>query len=176
MLITLCSALCAPHARADTGGPLADLVDAAARRLAVAEPVAAFKFTTHGAVEDPARVRQQLAALGADATARHLGADYVTRIFTDQIGATEAIEYSLVAQWTLHPDSAPTQAPDLSASRSAIDALNQEMLTQVAADWDLLHSPECAAQLETARTDAGRRLDDLYQRALSLATQSYCHR
>jgi len=167
----------APQARADDGNPLTNLVDAAAQRLEVAEPVAAFKWNTHGAIEDPERVRQQLAALGGDATARHIDATYVTRVFGDQIRATEAIEYRRFADWKFDPDGVPV-APDLSASRSAIDALNQTMLTQIVVDWDLLHSPACVAQLDAARNDVirARQLDGLYQQALSLATQSYCQR
>jgi chorismate mutase len=50
------------------------------------------------------------------------------------------------------------------------------MLTQIAADWDELHSPACAPDLDAARSDVirARQLDGLYQQALSLATQSYC--
>ncbi len=57
-----------------------------------------------------------------------------------------------------------------------IDDLNQAMLSQVVANWDLLHSPACPAQLDLARAGVvrARRLDGLYQRALALATQSYC--
>jgi len=167
--------LCAPQARAEGGNPLTELVDTAAQRLEVAEPVAAFKWKTHGAIEDPGRVQQQLDALGADASARHIDANYVTRVFADQIHATEAIEYSRFADWKLNPDGVPA-APDLSASRSAIDAFNQTMLTQIVGDWDLLHSPACVAQLDAARSDVirARQLDALYQRALTSATQSYC--
>ena len=70
----------------------------------------------------------------------------------------------------------PATAPDLSASRSAIDAYNQTMLTQMAADWELLHSPTCGALLAEARSgvSSARQLDALYQQALSSATQSYC--
>jgi chorismate mutase len=70
----------------------------------------------------------------------------------------------------------PAGSPDLSVSRSAIDALNQTMLTQIVANWDLLHSPPCAGQFGAARSGVmrARQLDGLYQRALSLATQSYC--
>ncbi|WP_406817897.1 chorismate mutase [Mycobacterium sp. M23085] len=163
-------------ARADTESPLAPLVDAAAQRLQVAEPVAAYKWNQHGAIEDPTRVQQELARLGDEAAAEHISRDYVTRVFGDQIGATEAIEYSRFAEWKLNPPSAPADSPDLSASRSAIDALNQTMLTQILANWDLLHSPECAGQLDAARDGVvhGRQLDSLYQRALSSATQSYC--
>jgi chorismate mutase len=169
------AALLATHARADTSA-LTELVDAAAQRLQTADPVAAFKWTSHGAIEDPGRVQDELANMSADAAGEHIDPDYVTRVFGDQINATEAIEYSRFADWKLHPSSAPAGSPDLSASRSTIDGLNQTMLTQIVARWDLLHSPACAPQLDTARTAViqAHQLESLYQHALSLATQSYC--
>lgn len=181
-LVSICGsvagslAILAAPARADSVSPLAQLVDAAAQRLHVAEPVAAYKWNTHAAIEDPVRVRQELAELGDQAVAEHLDREYVTRVFGDQISATEAIEYSRFADWKLNPGDAPVDSPDLSASRSAIDGLNQAMLTQLSANWGLLHSPACVPQLEAARIGiiAGRRLDGLFQRALRSATQSYC--
>jgi chorismate mutase len=166
------------RARADPTGTLTALVDAAAQRLQVAELVAALKWNTHGAIEDPGRVQQELANLGAEATAAHVDPNYVARVFGDQINATEAIEYSRFAGWKLNPADAPVTAPDLSESRSTIDGLNRTMLTQIVADWDLLHSPACTPDLDTARSDVvrARQLDGLYQQALSLATHSYCQR
>ncbi len=167
----------ATQSRADTG-PLGELIDAAAQRLQTAEPVAAFKWNAHGSseIEDPARVQQVLARVRADAGAQHVDPDYVARVFSDQINATEGVEYSRFADWKLDPASAPTTAPDLSASRSAIDALNQAMVTQIVVNWNLLHSPDCAAQLDEARSGVAqaRQLDSLYQQALALATRSYC--
>jgi chorismate mutase len=60
--------------------------------------------------------------------------------------------------------------------RSVIDALNNKILSQIALNWSLLHSPACTRQLEDASsaTILARGFDDLYQRALSTATQSYC--
>jgi chorismate mutase len=63
----------AAPARADSLSPLTELVDAAAQRLQLAEAVAAFKWSAHGAIEDPDRVQQELATLGADATAKRIG-------------------------------------------------------------------------------------------------------
>lgn len=175
-MVVALAILTAPPARADVTSPLTELVDAAAQRLQIAEPVAAFKWTTHGVIEDQGRVQQELATMAAKASARQIDPDYVTRVFGDQISATEGIEYSRFAQWKLDPGTAPTESADLSASRSAIDDLNQVMLSQLVAHWDLLQSPACAAQLDLARRGVvrGRRLDGLYQRALALATQSYC--
>lgn len=182
-LVPLCGAvvagalaLWAPSARADSVSPLTPLVDAAAQRLQVAESVAAYKWHSHGAIEDPVRVRQELARLGDEAVAARIDRDYVIRVFGDQIGATEAIEYSRFADWKLDPRQAPADPPDLAASRSVIDGLNQAILTQISANWDVLHSPACAPQLDTARSDVvqSRQLDGLYRRALWSATQSYC--
>lgn len=161
---------------ADGPSALTELVDAAAQRLQVAEPVAAFKWSTHGAIEDPARVRQQLADLGDAADDVHLERDYVTRIFGDQISATTAIEYRRFADWTLNPSAAPGSFPDLAASRRSIDGFNQTMLQQLAAHRDVLGSPPCGAQLDKAKAAVTqtRGLDDLYRQALALATRAYC--
>jgi chorismate mutase len=161
---------------ADATSPLTALVDAAAQRLQIAEAVAAFKWSTHGAIDDPARVQQELNELGADAAEQRIDPGYVTRVFTDQIKATEGIEYARFADWQLNPSDVPGAPPDLSASRSAIDGLNQKMLTQLVHDWDVLHSSACAPQLDAARREVMRRrgLDNLYQQALSSATESYC--
>jgi chorismate mutase len=176
VVAALAATALAPHAGADTGSPLTDLVDAAAQRLQVAEPVAAAKWNSHGSVEDPARVRDELAKLGAAAAADHLEPGYVTRVFGDQIDATEAIEHSRFADWKLDPAGVPATPPDLSASRTAIDGLNETMLTQIGANWNALRSPACVAQLDAARNAVigARRLDGLYQQALTSATRSYC--
>jgi chorismate mutase len=168
--------LVAAPVRADDTSPLTELVDAAGQRLQIAEPVAAFKWSTHGAIEDQDRVQQELTKMAAEASARHVDTDYVIRVFGEQISATEGIEYSRFADWKLNPGAAPGESADLSASRSAIDELNQAMLAQVVVNWDLLHSPACPTQLDLARRGVirARRLDGLYQRALALATQSYC--
>ena len=180
----LISAICAvavltvpAPAGADEASPLSDLVDAAAQRLQVADDVAAIKWQTGGAIEDPARVGQQLAKLAADAAGKDLDPDYVRRIFADQIAATEAAEHYRFAQWKLDPTAVPS-APELAASRARIDGFNQVMLAQIGQRWELLHSPDCAGQLgaATRTVSDARQLDEFYRRALSSATQDYCAR
>lgn len=166
----------APARAVDLPGPLDELVDAAAVRLQTADPVAAVKWQAKGDIEDPARVNQVLAAVSAAAGARGIDSRYVNQIFKDQISATEAVEYSRFAEWKLDPASAPTDTTDLSASRRAIDALNQQMVDQIAAQWEVLQSPQCPVALGDALHNviAARRLDGLYQQALEFATHSYC--
>jgi chorismate mutase len=171
-------ALASVHAsaRADDANPLFDLVDAAVQRLQTAEPVAAVKWQTNGSIEDPPRVAQVLAAVTADASGRGIDPGYVSAVFTDQINATEAIEYTRFAQWKLDPGSAPTAPPDLAASRDAIDGLNREMVGQIALHWQLLHSPECAVDLDGAKAAVAgaRNLDPFYRQTISSSTRSYC--
>lgn len=160
----------------DDANPLLELVDAATQRLQTAESVAASKWKSGGSIEDPQRVEQVLGAVSADATGKDVDAVYVRRIFTDQIDATEAIEYTRFAQWKLEPESAPAVAPDLSASRAIIDRLNAEMVEQIAVHWSVLHSPGCTDALEDANSAVAnsRTLDPLYQQALAFSTHSYC--
>lgn len=156
--------------------PLYDLVDAAAQRLQTADPVAAVKWLNGGSVNDPARVRQVLAAVAADADSAGVPGDYVTTAFTNQIDATEAIQYSRFSWWKLDPSAAPTSAPDLSASRAQIDSLNHRMVSEIAEQWSVLQSPDCASRLDSAKSavEAGRQFDALYRQALDAATRSYC--
>jgi chorismate mutase len=153
------------------------LVDVAAQRLQAADPVAANKWLNGGSITDPVRVHQVLAdVIGA---ARTVGApaDFVTEVFTDQIDATEAIQYERFSRWKLDPASAPTSAPDLSASRSVIDGLNRRMVSEITEAWPLLTGPGCESGLLSARDGAAQRhaLDPLYREALDAATRSYCH-
>lgn len=156
--------------------PLFPLIDAAAQRLQTADPVAASKWLTGGAITDPARVQQVLIAVAGQAESAGVPADYATTAFTDQINATEAIQYSRFAGWKLDPATAPLTAPDLSASRTLIDGFNTQMVAEMARQWPVLQSAECPVHLEVARSEvaAARQFDALYRQALTVATNSYC--
>lgn len=138
--------------------------------------MAATKWLNGGPITDPARVRQVLDAVSADATSVNVPTDYVARVFTDQINATEAIQYSRFSWWKLDPAAAPASAPDLSSSRALIDGLNHRMVGEIAGQWQVLNSPDCPVRLGAAKTAvaAARGLDPLYLQALDAATRSYC--
>jgi chorismate mutase len=170
----MCSAL--PTAYADEPGPLYKLIDIAAQRLLTADPVAAFKWVNGGAIEDEARANQVLDAAGLDARTRGLDVERVRRIFTNQIHATEGVEYFRFGQWKLDPAHAPTSAPDLAETRTAIDGYNRAMVAEMAAQRSVLFGPACVAALDDARRSvaAARALDPVYRQALEFATSSYC--
>lgn len=180
MLLCLIASGAAPgDALADdgpAGEPLMELVDAAAQRLQTADPVAATKWLSGAPVTDPARVAQVLGSMARDAEAQGLPAEYARTVFGDQIDANEAIQYSRFSWWKLDPAAAPAAAPDLEASRARIDALNQQIVTGLAQQWQLLHSPECPVRLDAAKVAVAgaRQLDPLHRQALDAATRSYC--
>lgn len=176
MLAAVSLAITPVIAHADPENPLTPLVDAAAQRLQTADPVAASKYRTGGAVDDPKREQQVIDAVRTAADAEHIDSSYVAGVFSDQIDATSSVEHTRVAQWKLDPGSAPATAPDLTDSRTTIDRLNQTMVHEMAARWNELHSPTCAADLAAAVQGvvAARALGPDYQAALSYATHSYC--
>ena len=114
--------------------------------------------------------------MAADATAHGIDPQYVRAVFTDQIAATEGVEYTRFGQWKFDPATAPTTAPDLAESRTQIDGFNKTLVDEIALHWNSLHSPGCGQDLSDAKAAVAgdRRLDPLYQQALSSATQSYC--
>ena len=91
-----------------------------------------------------------LDAVAADADTHGIDRQYVRTIFTEQIAATEGIEYTRFGQWKFDPATAPTTAPDLSESRSAIDEFNRTMVDEIALHWNSLHSPSCVTDLAGA--------------------------
>jgi chorismate mutase len=115
-------------------------------------------------------------SVGVDATKQGIDPQSVRTIFSDQVHATEGIEYTRFGQWKLDPAAAPTTAPDLSASRAAIDGFNHQMVSEMALHWDSLRGPACGLQRDDAvrAVIADRQLDPLYQQALTFATHSYC--
>ena len=166
----------APVAGADVLSPLHPLVDAAAQRLLTAEPVAASKYLTGGAIEDPQREQQVLDTVAAAAQAQGVDPGFVREVFRDQIDATVSLQYSLFGDWKVDPVAAPDTAPDLAATRATIDGLNQTMVSEIARGWPELQAPTCRAELAASVNEVtiNRGLDPVYRRALEYATGDYC--
>ena len=175
-LLLVCQLALSGNAAAQPVIPFYRLVDTAAQRLATADPVASFKWINGGPITDPERANQVLDAAAADASTRGLDERYVRAVFTDQIAATEGIEYTRFGQWKFDEATAPTAAPDLSESRTQIDGFNKTLVEEIALHWNSLHSAGCGQDLSdaTAAVANDRHLDGLYRQALSSATQSYC--
>lgn len=169
--------MCHPaEAAAPHGNPWDGVIDAAARRLLTADPVAVAKWHSHQPIDDPAREQQVLAAVEAQATPLGLDPDYVHRVFRDQLDATKDVERARIAAWTGDPASAPAAGTGLAAIRGQIDSLDRIMVEGLAENTAAAHSPVCRAEVVAAVTGAAvrHRLDPVTARALFDATRDYC--
>lgn len=153
--------------------PLAAL---SAERAALGDLVAAAKWGTGGPIDDPAREREVLDAVAAQA--ERLGADPAAtrRIFRDQIEASKVVQRGLYRVWTADPGRAPTERPDLAEVRTEINRVNEALVRAVAASPDARSAPYCPVVLGAAATGVRfeQRLDALHTRALGRAVRSVC--
>ncbi|MGW5120014.1 gamma subclass chorismate mutase AroQ [Streptomyces noursei] len=165
--------LAAAPAPADRLRPLAAL---SADRLATADLVAAAKWGTDSPIDDPAREREVLAAVAAQA--RQVGADpeATVRIFRDQIEASKLVQRGLHRRWAADPAQAPTSRPDLARVRAEIDRINGELVRAVAASPQARTAPGCVPRLavDALRVGHQRHLDLLHAAGLARSLRSVC--
>lgn len=156
--------------------PLRSLAALSAERAALGDLVAAAKWGTGGPIDDPARERQVLDAVGAQA--RQLGADpeATVRIFRDQIEASKIVQRGLHRRWAAHPAQAPTERPDLAVVRTEINRVNDALVRAVAASPRARSAPSCRVLLPVTAADVRRErhLDALHTEALGRALRSVC--
>ncbi|KPJ36102.1 chorismate mutase [Burkholderia multivorans] len=155
---------------------LTNLVALASQRLALAEPVARWKWANRQPIEDRPREAALLAAVEQRAAQAGLDASFARTFFEDQIAASKAVQNALFATWraTRPPEGTP---PDLATStRPALDRLTQKMLAGLAQVAPLREAPDCQARL--ARSIANwktlTRYDSSRTPALDTALSHVC--
>lgn len=170
--------LSSPHpARADGDDTvLTNIVALASQRLALAEPVARWKWANHKAIEDRPREAALLTAVEQRAVQAGIDPAFARTFFEDQITASKDVQNALFATWrtTRPPEGTP---PDLATStRPALDRLTQKMLTGLAQVAPLRAAPDCQARL--ARSIANwktlTRYDSTQTQALDTALSHVC--
>ncbi|MBU9556902.1 chorismate mutase [Burkholderia multivorans] len=155
---------------------LTNLVALASQRLALAEPVARWKWANRQPIEDRPREAALLAAVEQRAAQAGLDASFARTFFEDQIAASKAVQNALFATWraTRPPEGTP---PDLAAStRPALDRLTQKMLAGLAQVAPLRDAPDCQARLarSIANWKALTRYDSSRTPALDTALSHVC--
>ncbi|WP_399094703.1 gamma subclass chorismate mutase AroQ [Streptomyces sp. BBFR2] len=155
---------------------LRSLAALSAERAALGDLVAAAKWGTGGPIDDPAREREVLDAVAAQA--ERLGADPAAtrRIFRDQIEASKVVQRGLYRVWTADPARVPQERPDLAKVRGEINRVNEALVRAVAASPEARSAPYCPVFLGVAATEVRyeQRLDALHTRALGRAVRSVC--
>jgi chorismate mutase len=155
---------------------LTNLVALASQRLALAEPVARWKWANHKEIEDKPREAALLDAVEKRAVQTGVDPAFARTFFEDQIAASKDVQNALFAAWraTRPPEGTP---PDLATStRPALDRLTQKMLAGLAQVAPLRDAPDCQARL--ARSIANwktlTRYDSARARALDTALSHVC--
>lgn len=176
-LIATATMLATPPLSAAAPAPaMTGLTDAIAGRLALADTVAATKWASGAAIDDPAREQVVLETVSQLALNRDLDPAYVRTVFRDQIEASKTVQRGLFAQWRLPGQTAPAATPDLSAVRAAINELNVAIVDELAASRGIVTTLRCPPELvaSTTRTAADLGFDPLHVAALVQAGASVC--
>ncbi|WP_116135666.1 chorismate mutase [Trinickia diaoshuihuensis] len=147
-VLALAFSLACGGARADGDETaMTNLVALVSERLALALPVAQWKWANHRPITDAPRE----AALLADVTRRAQAADvdpaFARAFFQDQIDASKQVQTALFARWRT---SAPPSggAPDLAAStRPQLDRLTQALIPALARVQPWRKNDDCPARL-----------------------------
>lgn len=141
-------ALCVLLPGAVQAAPIDDFVALVARRNAIAQDVAAFKYPAGRPVDDPAREAQVLQDKHARAVDLGLDPDRVVHFYRQAMDANKLIQY--VAFHRYAAGQVPPRAPPLDALRRAIDRVD----TQLLALWPRLEpvrgTATCGARLADA--------------------------
>ncbi|RQS69808.1 chorismate mutase [Burkholderia sp. Bp8963] len=173
--IALFSAPLVVHADGDDTA-LTNLVALASQRLALAEPVARWKWANHKPIEDPAREAELLASVEKRAARAGVDPAFARTFFEDQIAASKDVQNTLFATWraTRPPEGSP---PDLATStRPKLDRLTQAMLAGLAQVEPLRAAPDCQARLarSIANWKSLTRYDAGQAQALGTALSHVC--
>lgn len=155
---------------------LTGLTEAIAGRLALADTVAATKWASGAAIDDPAREQVVLDTVSQLALDRDLDPAYVRSVFRDQIEASKTVQRGLFARWQLPGQTAPPATPDLGPVRTAINEFNVAIVDELAAAGELVTSLRCPPALiaASAAAAAGFDFDALHINALIQAGSSVC--
>ncbi len=155
LLLTILLGGCAtPAPPADRLAVLLDLID---QRLAISEDVARSKWNSGAPVEDLARERDIVTAIGAQAAGYGLDPSFARNFFQAQIEASKVVQRARLAQWRAARQAPFTGVPDLQRDiRPQLDRLTTELLTALAQALPALRAPGSEARLAAHAGDAAR--------------------
>ncbi len=175
LALLLCTAPLAASADGDDT-PLTNLVALASQRIALAEPVAQWKWLNHKPIEDKPREAQLLADVERRAVANGIDRDYAHAFFADQIEASKIMQNTLFANWraTRPPEGTP---PDLATTtRPQFDKLTQSMIAALGRVAPLRDAPDCQARVarSVANWKTLTRYDSRQTPALDAALSHVC--
>ncbi|CAH2907342.1 MAG: Periplasmic chorismate mutase I precursor (EC [uncultured Paraburkholderia sp.] len=155
---------------------LTNLIALASQRLALAEPVARWKWANHQAITDKPREEALLADVQKRAAAANVDPTFARAFFQDQIDASKEVQNALFASWRAsQPPQEP--APDLATStRPQLDRLTQSLIAGLARVQPLRAAPDCPSRVaqSLANWKSLTRYDSTRSNALNRALGHVC--
>jgi chorismate mutase len=146
-LLALAVLLSAP-ARADgDDAPLTNIIALSSQRLALAEPVARWKWARHESITDQPREAALLASVDKKARAAGIDPEFARLFFRDQIEASKDVQNALFDEWrkTQPPEGTP---PDLARdTRPKLDNVTQALVAALARVEPIRDAADCPTRL-----------------------------
>ncbi|RKF49149.1 chorismate mutase [Paraburkholderia fungorum] len=155
---------------------LTNLIALASQRLALAEPVARWKWANHQPITDTPREQALLADVEKRAVAANVDPAFARAFFQDQIDASKDVQDALFANWrSTRPPEGP--APDLATStRPQLDRLTQSLVAGLARVQPLRAAQDCPSRVaqSLANWKSLTRYDSTRSSALTRALGHVC--
>lgn len=155
---------------------LTNLIALASQRLALAEPVARWKWANHQAITDTPRENALLTDVEKRAVAANLDPAFARAFFQDQIDASKDVQNALFASWRNgQPPQGP--APDLASStRPQLDRLTQSLVAGLARVQPVRATDDCPSRIaqSLANWKSLTRYDSTHSSALNRALSHVC--
>jgi len=155
---------------------LTNLIALASQRLALAEPVARWKWANHQAITDTPRENALLADVEKRAVAANVDPAFARAFFQDQIDASKDVQNALFDTWrSTRPPEGP--APDLATStRPELDRLTQSLVAGLARVQPLRTAQDCPSRVaqSLANWKSLTRYDSAHSSALTRALGHVC--
>ncbi|MDG0026581.1 chorismate mutase [Trinickia sp. Y13] len=153
LALTLCVAfaLAPSQVRADGDETaMTNLIALVSQRLALAMPVARWKWANHRPITDAAREAALLGDVEKRAQAANVDPAFARLFFRDQIEASKQIQTALFDRWT--KSGAPSgAAPDLATStRPELDRLTRALIPALGRVEPWRNTADCPARLARA--------------------------
>jgi chorismate mutase len=154
-----------------------NLIALTSERLALAEPVARWKWAHHEAITDAPREEALLTQVGKKADAAQVDPDFARAFFRDQIEASKDVQNALFINWRAlkaAPEGAP---PDLANdTRPKLDRLTQALIAALAHVEPIRRADDCPVRLaeNVARWKHLTRYDSSMNAPLTRALSHVC--
>ncbi|KIG04179.1 chorismate mutase [Caballeronia concitans] len=154
-----------------------NLIALVSQRLALAEPVARWKWANHEPITDEPREAALLKQVGERARSAEVDPDFAQQFFRDQIDASKDVQNALFANWRALRAAPEGTPPDLANdTRPKLDQLTRSLLTALARVEPIRHADDCPSRLadSVARWKHLTRYNSSMNAPLSRALSHVC--